>query len=89
VAHLPPLLLWVGGIRTLAYTKYFADSSGRHFEAVIKLELHKISAFFIEKEEELEVRPSLTLRFILRRPLLVVLEGERHITWISSLVEFT
>ena len=33
-----------------------ADPAGKHFNAAIRLELHKISAFFIEKEEELEVR---------------------------------
>ena len=33
-----------------------ADPAGRHFDAVIRLELQKISAYFTEKEEELEVR---------------------------------
>ncbi len=32
-----------------------ADGRGRNFDIVLRHELHKISAFYVDKEEELEV----------------------------------
>jgi hypothetical protein len=34
----------------------FADVSGENFDAAINAELHKISTFYIDKEEEFDVR---------------------------------
>ena len=59
-SHPPSVLLTsLYGARAVGVKRssFAADPAGRHFDAVIRLELQKISAYFTEKEKELEVGP--------------------------------